>query len=174
MLRSIQPDIRFSAFTSTPEQVADVARFMAEHAAAKTIIFDLRNNRGGAIGEMNVIFPYLFAKPTPLVKMELSRSNYDKDGSPFDGGATLTFVKTASKVILTHSALLGQATALRDAKVMLLVSNGTASAAKQFSLALKSSGRATLIGEATAGANHFGDITWLGDHLAAFLPVGRT
>jgi hypothetical protein len=166
--------IRFSAFSSTPEEVADVAKFMADHSAAKTMIFDLRNNRGGEIGEMNVIFPYLYAKATPLVHMEVSRSNYDKDGSPFELGPSLTLAKTASMVTLTHSALPGKPTPLRRADVLLLVSNGTASAAEHFTLALKSSGRATLIGEATAGANHFGDISWLGDHLAAFLPVGRT
>ena len=39
---------------------------------------------------------------------------------------------------------------------------------------MKSTGRATLIGEATAGANHFGDMTEIGEHFAAFVPVGRT
>ena len=39
---------------------------------------------------------------------------------------------------------------------------------------MKSSGRATLIGEPTAGANHFGGAGDLTDHFAVWMPVGRT
>ena len=39
---------------------------------------------------------------------------------------------------------------------------------------MKSTGRATLIGEATAGANHFGGPWPLNDHFAVWMPVGRT
>jgi C-terminal processing protease CtpA/Prc len=41
-------------------------------------------------------------------------------------------------------------------------------------LAFKHTGRATLIGETTAGANHFGGFERIGGGLAVFLPVGRT
>jgi C-terminal processing protease CtpA/Prc len=39
---------------------------------------------------------------------------------------------------------------------------------------MKSTGRGTLIGEATAGANHFGGPVELNDHFAVWMPVGRT
>lgn len=166
--------IRFTAFMGTPEEVAAVTKFMAEHQSARTLIFDLRNHHGGGLAEMDVIFPYLFSKPTPLVKMEMARAIYDQFGSPFGEAKGLVFTKGPERVSAIHSATPGAATPLRNSKVYLLTSNATASAAEHFSLAMKSTGRATLIGEATAGANHFGGPGPLNDHFAVWMPIGRT
>lgn len=166
--------IRFTAFMGTDEEMAGVRKWLAENRNDKVLIFDLRNHHGGGLDEQDAIFSYVFAKKTPLVKMAVSKAVYDRGDSPLRSGPTLVFAREGDKMVGTHSAIPGEATPLRKAKVYLLVSNRTASAAEHFSLAMKSTGRATLIGEATAGANHFGGGEPLNDHFGVWMPVGRT
>src|SRR6476659_94662 len=166
--------IRFTAFFGTDEEVAAVKKWLAENRDAKTLIFDLRNHHGGGLDEQDAIFASIFAERTPLVRMSLAKSVFERRGSPLQSGPTLQFAQEGDKMIATHVALPGEDTPLRKAKIYLLVSNKTGSAAEHFSLAMKSSGRGTLIGEPTAGANHFGGPSPLNDHFAVWMPVGRT
>jgi C-terminal processing protease CtpA/Prc len=63
---------------------------------------------------------------------------------------------------------------LKDAKVYLLTSKKTFSAAEHLALSLKRTHRAPLVGEATGGGAHFGGMAPMGKGYAAFIPVGRT
>jgi C-terminal processing protease CtpA/Prc len=63
---------------------------------------------------------------------------------------------------------------MSKAKIYLLVSRDTVSAGEHLALALKRTGRATLIGQTTRGAGNFGRPFKLPHNFSAFVPFGRT
>ena len=167
--------VRFNAFPQDASVTAQAAKFMADHADAKAIIFDIRTHNGGGLDQMDAIFPWLFAEPTRLVTMATRSSVDARGGSPIAGLASLrTVTGDAGMVSREHWATPCADARLRDAKVYVLTSGASASAAEHFSLAMKHSGRGTLVGAPTAGANHFGFGADLGGGYDAFIPVGCT
>lgn len=169
--------IRFIGFTGEPDAVAVTAEFMKAHATAKTLIIDCRYNGGGGVEEMNAILPYLYAKETVLVQMQMAASVAKaRGGTPFDDDKFIRPIANppAGIVAREHYVVPGADSRLFGANVFYLTSNRTASAAEHLTLAFKRTRRATLIGEITAGANHFGGFERIGGGLAVFLPVGRT
>lgn len=167
--------VRFNVFPQDAAVTAQAAKFMADHADAKAIIFDIRTHNGGGLDQMDVIFPWLFAAPTRLVTMATRASVDARGGSPIDGLPSMRVVKgDAGMATREHWATPGADTRLRDAKVYVLTSGASASAAEHFALAMKHTGRGTLVGAPTAGANHFGRGEDLGGGYGAFIPVGRT
>jgi hypothetical protein len=167
--------VRFNLFPGGPEATDAARKFMAAHSGAKAIIFDVRTHMGGGLDEMDAIFPWLFAKPTRLASMAARKSVDEAGTNPLAGQASLRVVKGDPEFVTReHWAIPGKSKRLFKAKVYVLTSGFSGSAAEHFALAFKHSGRGTLIGRATYGANHFGgDQTLLGD-FTAFIPVGRS
>jgi len=177
----LAPDIAYIRFTGFPEDPAVAAAagaFMRDHAAAKAIIIDSRYNGGGGVVPMNAMLPYLYARETVLVRMEMIAAvARARGGSPFDGDPFMRpAAKAAPDIIAREHYVVPQKdeTRLFGAKVFYLISVVTASAAEHLARAFKRTKRATLIGESTAGANHFGGFEPIGAGLVVFLPVGRT
>jgi len=172
--------IQFNEFPGDPETVAAVDRFMADHASAKALIIDARSHHGGGTAEMDVMLPYLYARETPLLDMEvaasLERDPGARGGPPQGPQAHMRSVPAPPGLVRHEQVVAPHPTEHRlfTAQVFYLTSSRTFSAAEHLAFAFKLTGRAVLIGERTGGGNHFGGWEPLGDGLAAFIPVGRT
>ena len=168
--------VDFRGFPGNDATLGELKRFLAAHKDAKTLIIDARNHHGGGLAEMDAMFPMLFAKPTVLVASDTRLSVMEKGEDPGADDMRLRKIAGPAGVVRQEHYVEPAAppTALRDAKVYLLVSNKTVSAGEHLSLSLKRTGRATLIGETTRGAGHFGGVKKMGSAYAAFIPVGRT
>lgn len=163
--------IRFNVFPGDEATVAAVKAFMTEHADAKVIIFDNRTHHGGGLAEMNAMFPYLFAQPATLVTMDTRASVFDGTEEP-----GLRRVDAPQGIVRHEHFVVPSTTEKRlfEAKVFVLTSPRSGSAAEHMTLALKHTQRATIIGETTAGAGHYGGLRPVGDKFDVFIPVGRS
>lgn len=168
--------IKFNVTPNEPEVVSAVDRFMAEHASARTLIIDARTHRGGGVGPIDAMLPYLFPKPARVAVMD-TRSAPERSGqSPIRDSATLRRVASDTDHVRREHHVTPHASEKRlfDAKVFYLTSSRTASAAEHMALVLKRTRRATLIGEKTYGAGHFGMLPALSGGFTGFVPIGRT
>ena len=126
--------IRFDAFLQDPEAYTTASAALAFVAHCDALIFDLRNNGGGAPESIRYITSYLFDKPTHLNDM------IDREGKIVEEYWTLETVP-------------GKRFA-PDLPVFVLTSNYTFSGAEEFSYNLKNLKRATIVGETTGGGAH--------------------
>lgn len=168
--------IETRGFPGNEATVADVRKFLVAHKEAKALIIDARQNGGGGLEEMNLIFREIFAQPTTLVTMDIRQAVEERHGTPFGQDPSLRTVSGPATIVRREHFVTPAAVSspLRNAKVYLLTSKKTFSAAEHLSLSLKRTRRALLIGEATGGGAHFGGMAPMGEGYAAFIPVGRT
>lgn len=165
--------LRYNQFLDNPS-VAETGRaFLLAHRDARALILDCRANRGGGMAVMNAILPLFYDRPTLQMRMDTRTSA--EAASPSEPDPTLVRQPSPAAIVRYDHVIRPDAlhTPLSSIPIYYLISRRTASAAEALALALKRNHRATLIGEATAGANHFGDEVALGAGLLAFIPVGR-
>ncbi|HWH22083.1 MAG TPA: S41 family peptidase [Allosphingosinicella sp.] len=168
--------IRFGDFASAPETLAKIQQFLSDNADAETLIFDVRTSIGGLIAQTDVIFPFLFAKETVLLHRDTRRLVEERSKGPSPDGPTLRRIASPDSVVRREHVALPSTTEkrLQDAKVYVLTSSRTRSAAEHLALAIRRTGRGEVIGETTFGAGHYGAWTGVPGDFSVFIPIGRS
>ncbi|MBX3563332.1 MAG: S41 family peptidase [Sphingomonas sp.] len=161
--------IRFNAFLGGDE-AKQFAAFLDTHLGARTLIIDARTHHGGGLDEMDQLFPRIFAKPQTVMVMDTRG-----DVGVFEISDTVVAVEAPGDVRRSeHRVAPGADSPWRGAKIYYLTSGRTASAGEHLATVFKYTGRATLIGETTAGAGNYGGSVELPGGYSAFIPVGHS
>lgn len=167
-------DVAYLRFNEFPGDTGGAARsFLLAHADARAVVIDSRPNRGGRLDEMNAILPLLVRRPTRLYRMEMRAGA----ASPFRDVPMVRSVAGTARLQRWDHTIVPDSVErrLQTTPLYYLISRRTASAAEALALGLKSSRRATLVGETTAGAGYFGGAVDVGDPaLQAWISTGRT
>ncbi|MEZ6022961.1 MAG: S41 family peptidase [Hyphomonadaceae bacterium] len=159
------------------ETRAAMAALLDRYESANALIIDLRGCRGGTLDAMDVLFSRLYARPTALVTMDTRTGANPELEESFAGASWLRQSRDAPAGVTrwVHWAEPTRPVSdLADARVFLLT-DFTASACEHLALSLHRTGRATLVGQTTRGAGHYGgERTFADGRLQVWLPVGRT
>ncbi|HWH21899.1 MAG TPA: S41 family peptidase [Allosphingosinicella sp.] len=178
--KMIAPGVAYISFTAFPGDAATVGAihdFMKTHSGAKALIIDARNHAGGEQNEIDALLTYLYEAPTVLLHQEVRTPVANAGFIPtFKDGPTMRLKKATDQMVVREHFVVPHPTekSFFDVPVYLLTSKKSASAAEHLALALKRTGRATIIGETTAGAGHFGVFINYREGFASFVPAGRT
>lgn len=164
--------VRFNGFYGQPKTLEDFTRFLDANAGARTLIIDARTHRGGGLEEMDILFPRIFTRARPVMVMDTRASVAAASGPlPF---RSLVKVDAPAELARSEHRVTPMPSPWAEAKIYYLVSGRTASAAEHLASVLKNTKRATLIGDFTAGAGHYGGEVNLPGGYRAFIPFGRS
>jgi hypothetical protein len=130
----------------------EAVRAMNAVAGADALIFDLRACMGGVPDMVHLIISYLYG-PEPMHLLTYYHAHTDPDSA------------------YTLAEIPGER--MPDVDVYVLTSSLTGSGGEEFAYDLKHHGRATLVGETTAGAGHGGSVHAIGADFHAFIPDFR-
>ena len=136
-----------------PEVAGETAvAAMAVLANSDAVIIDLRENGGGSGAMVQLIASYFFAEPKHLISIETRGQELIAQSwtQPYVPGRLMS-----------------------QTPLFILTSRRTASAAEEFTYDMKHHGRATVIGETTAGGGHTAYITRVADTFNVVIPNGR-
>ncbi|KPJ82044.1 MAG: hypothetical protein AMS19_07465 [Gemmatimonas sp. SG8_23] len=150
------------------------AAFMEEHADAGALVLDLRMCRGGTLEMMNGFLPYLFGEETHLLNMDLRPGAADDVAAGFDAMPELRRADTTDDVLSWEHTIVPSQTHNRPDMPVYVLTGFTGSACEHLTMALKATGRATVIGSRTGGAGHYSTIVELPGGYSLMLPIGRT
>lgn len=139
-------------FYGDQEAFEMAANAMNMAAWSNYIIIDIRNN-GGGTGIMGRFLSAYFYHP--------GEEKFYLNG----------FVKDRKQDIQEWTYPYVPGKRMPDSKLYILVNKNTASAAEGFAYALQKLGRATIVGDTTAGAGIAGYMVALKENLVAFFPV---
>lgn len=147
-------DIRSFADSHLGGATLESAMKFLQHADG--IIIDLRNNFGGSPFMVNTLASYFFDLDTVHLSTFESRES-----------GQLTQIQEWTSPYVPGPRF-------KDAPLYILTSKNSASAAEAFSYAMKNLGRATLVGEVTAGAAHGRNADIVNDDYILTLPTTRS
>jgi len=133
------------------ETAAAVMNYLSNTDA---IIFDLRRNGGGSPGMIQLLTSYLY----PAGEYVHLNNFYYRPSNDTSQTWTLPYIPGKRNP---------------DAKVYVLTSSRTFSAAEEFTYNLKNLERGTIIGETTGGGAHPGGMFPIADSFVAFVATGR-
>lgn len=155
-----------------------MASFLDEYRGARALVIDARMCPGGTLPVIDVLSSRLYEQPTHLVTMDMRIGAAGELPAEFHELPTLQRAESEQTIArFEHWATPSKNTADRvwaDVPVYYLT-NMTASACEHLALSLKATDRATLVGNTTRGAGHFGGFeSFAGGALEVFVPVGRT
>lgn len=138
-----------------PEATAEaLAKTMSKLADASALVIDLRDNVGGGPEGVALLTSYLFG-PEPVHLFDFYFRHEDRTES-------------------SHTTPEAAGPRFGPSKpIFVLTSPWTISAGESFAYNLQAYGRATIVGETTAGAAHGTDIVPVAEHWAVALPTSR-